>query len=247
MVKKVWLVGVILTLLFCLSIPGSTQTLNKIGEQPAVNSLGEGIETVNDDMQQPSEYLKKEDLSSQRRLIIKDQPAPQAQETQNTKTLEYPEDPNFPKLFIFLYRNEYMASPLHRSLASRGGNRTKYYLNISPIILKYAKLYNLDPYLIKGIIQAESGFYNYAVSCHGAQGLMQLIPSTGAYMGAKNLFDPEENIAAGCKYMREMLNIFGNVETALAAYNAGPGTVKRNGAPAHSIRYARQVLKYARE
>lgn len=236
----------LISLSLMVSLPGSAQGLNNLPGICDIQSLGEGVVTADAEAPHIGDSTPAQDLRSQTLVKPSQPPAPKPQETQAVQSYNYPSDPNFPKLYIFLYSKEYNASPLRQSLASRSG-RTKYYLNISPIILKYAKLYNLDPHLVKGVIRAESGFYNYAVSCHGAQGLMQLIPSTGAYMGATDLFNPEQNIAAGCKYLKEMLNTFGDVATALAAYNAGPGTVSRSGAPAHSLRYARLVLQYARE
>jgi soluble lytic murein transglycosylase-like protein len=96
-----------------------------------------------------------------------------------------------------------------------------------------ARKYNLTPELLKSVIAVESAGDHLAVSPAGAKGLMQLIDSTAKYVGVRNVFDPEENIEGGAKYLREMLDTFdGNLELALAAYNAGPGNVfKYNGIP----------------
>lgn len=102
-------------------------------------------------------------------------------------------------------------------------------IDISPIIEKYAVKYNLDPWLIRGVIECESAFRPGAVSPVGAGGLMQLMPGTASYLGCVDRFDPEQNIAAGSRYLRMMLDRFGNEDLMLAAYNAGPGNVERYG------------------
>lgn len=102
--------------------------------------------------------------------------------------------------------------------------------NYKEIIQQAAAKYNLPEKLISSVIEQESNFDASAVSMAGASGLMQLMPGTAKYLGVNNILDPYENIMGGAKYLRLMLNQFdGNTETALAAYNAGPGTVKKYG------------------
>lgn len=93
------------------------------------------------------------------------------------------------------------------------------------IILRAAKEYNLDPSLIKAVIQTESSFNANAVSSAGAQGLMQLMPGTARGLGVNNSFDPEQNIFGGTAYIRQQLDRFGDIRLALAAYNTGPGRI----------------------
>ncbi|MCL6630467.1 MAG: lytic transglycosylase domain-containing protein, partial [Armatimonadetes bacterium] len=97
-----------------------------------------------------------------------------------------------------------------------------------PIINRAASEYGLDPALIKAVISVESGFKPNAVSSAGARGLMQLLPSTAISLGV-NPDDPEQNIQGGARYLRQQLDRFGSIELALAAYNAGPGSVLRYG------------------
>ena len=88
---------------------------------------------------------------------------------------------------------------------------------------------NVDPRLIEAIIEAESGGNQDVISSAGAVGIMQLMPSTAASLGV-NPYDKAENIEGGTKYIRQMLDTFGgDVEKAVAAYNAGPGAVKSYG------------------
>lgn len=139
------------------------------------------------------------------------------------------------------------------TLASRAGSiarivyeRRAVPVDISPLICKHANLRRLDPFLVKAIIAAESNFRNSATSCCGAEGLMQLMPGTGRMMGASDLYNPEQNIAAGTRYLRTLLDMFGgNLTAALAAYNAGPGNVPKSGAIPNipeTRRYVKKVM-----
>lgn len=93
-----------------------------------------------------------------------------------------------------------------------------------------ARRHNLDPKLVRALIYVESAENTQAVSSKGAQGLMQLMPTTAEELGVADPLMPLDNVRGGVKYFSKMLKRFdGNVELALAAYNAGPGAVERHG------------------
>jgi soluble lytic murein transglycosylase-like protein len=108
-----------------------------------------------------------------------------------------------------------------------------------------AKRYNVDADLITSVIAVESNFDPKAVSRKNARGLMQLLPETAAQLGVKNIDDPAENIDAGTRYLRDLLQKYNNdLALALAAYNAGPDKVQLYGRVppfAETISYVRRV------
>ena len=98
------------------------------------------------------------------------------------------------------------------------------------IIYKEAVKNNLPPELVAAVVHTESKFKPTARSGAGAQGLMQLVPKTGRWMGARDLMNPAQNVAAGAKYLRYLSDRFdGDTQKAIAAYNAGEGNVRRFG------------------
>jgi len=121
-------------------------------------------------------------------------------------------------------------------------------------IVEEARAQNLDPGLVIAVIEVESAGYHLAVSHVGAMGLMQILPATGkeladrmniAWKGPDTLFDPIINVKLGTAYLRQLADRYGNVNTALAAYNWGPGRIDRRlrrGATLPS-RYIEQVMR----
>lgn len=101
-----------------------------------------------------------------------------------------------------------------------------------PMILKIALEYDISASLIKAVITEESCFNNKALSPVGAQGLMQLMPDTASWLNVSDPLDPEDNMRGGIRYLASLRKQFGTLELALAAYNAGPGNVRRySGVP----------------
>jgi hypothetical protein len=125
----------------------------------------------------------------------------------------------------------------HEEMARiNGAIRRQFFANAMPygdLIHEKAVKYDVDPALVAAVIEQESKFHRTARSSVGARGLMQLMPRTGRWLGARNLYDPAQNVDAGVKYIKYLQERFdGNVKKAIAAYNAGEGNVKRyNGIP----------------
>ena len=121
---------------------------------------------------------------------------------------------------------------------------------LEPMIRRFSRQHRLPPALIRAVIKAESDFDPMAVSRAGAIGLMQLMPQTAVQLDVQDLYNPEENIRGGTKYLRQLLDRFrGNLPLALAAYNAGERVVDRyRTLPPidETRRYVRKVLLYYR-
>ena len=122
-----------------------------------------------------------------------------------------------------------------------------------PILRRFGRLideasavHKVDSAVISAVIRTESGGNPHAVSPAGAKGLMQLMDSTAADLGVEDSFDVRENVMSGTRYLRQLIDRFGDLKLALAAYNAGPGAVTRhNGVPpyAETKAYVDRVLK----
>ena len=107
-------------------------------------------------------------------------------------------------------------------LANRG--------KIEEMIREVSARYRVDPALVRAVMQTESNWNSSAVSRKGALGLMQLVPGTAQQLGVNNAFDPKQNLDGGVRYLHMLLERYnGDLDKALAAYNAGPGAVDRAG------------------
>jgi soluble lytic murein transglycosylase-like protein len=119
------------------------------------------------------------------------------------------------------------------------------------LIYSEAKKNNLPPELVAAVVHTESKFKPTARSGAGAQGLMQLVPRTGRWLGARNLMDPVQNVMAGTKYLKYLTERFGgDQQKAIAAYNAGEGNVRRFGGvpPFRETRnYVRKVRSFQQD
>ncbi len=116
---------------------------------------------------------------------------------------------------------------------------------ISPLIDGVAASRELDPQLLRSMVKQESGFRPCAVSSKGAIGLMQLMPATASQLGVRNPFDPRENLDAGARFFRQLLTLYGDLPTALAAYNAGPSKTNADGGVPQipeTLNYVRTIL-----
>lgn len=142
------------------------------------------------------------------------------------------------------------ASAESYAVATSGGQyrTTRKILNpraaaFEPLIAEHSAMNGVNPDLVRAVIQAESAFDPRARSHKGAMGLMQLMPATAAEYNVLDAFDPAENIRAGVAYLRSLLTRFShNVELALAAYNAGPGAVKKYGGTVPPYRETRNYI-----
>lgn len=150
------------------------------------------------------------------------------------------------------------AAPVAQADMNFNGNITKPFKRLSSydgrprrfdsIVRSVSHRHGVDPNLVWAVMKAESNFNPHARSRAGARGLMQLMPETARQYNVADIYDPAENINGGVHHLRQLLNQFGgNVRLAVAAYNAGAGTVERyKGIPPYSEtrRYVRYVLAY---
>ena len=122
------------------------------------------------------------------------------------------------------------------------------YTELYDVINECAEKYNVDQELIRAMIQVESGWNTNAVSNKGAQGLMQLMPRTAAMLGVTDPYDPVQNIEGGVRYISDLTDKYrGDVEKALAAYNAGPARVDSGNIPDVSKRYVKNIMAIYRK
>ena len=125
------------------------------------------------------------------------------------------------------------------------GNATYSKQQLKWLVRKYGSRYGVDPALGVAVLKAESDFRRKAVSSAGAQGLMQIMPGTQKELEVSDPFDPEDNIAAGIRYLGKLLDRYDGLRKAVAAYNAGPQAVDNyDGIPPYreTERYVNRVI-----
>jgi membrane-bound lytic murein transglycosylase B len=132
-----------------------------------------------------------------------------------------------------------------RIVAANAHGATTNSVDIDAAIEEAAARHNVDPNLVRAVVKVESNFNPNAVSRKGAMGLMQLMPSTARQLNVKDPFDPEQNVDAGVRQLKRLLeNYGGDIKLTLAAYNAGAGAVARSsGVPhyAETQNYVRRI------
>ncbi len=127
---------------------------------------------------------------------------------------------------VALHTSQTSSAPAPEMSAAELANREK----IEEMIRETSARYRVDPALVRAVMQTESNWNSSAVSRKGALGLMQLVPGTAQQLGVSNAFDPKQNLDGGVRYLHTLLERYnGDLDKALAAYNAGPGAVDRAG------------------
>ncbi|MBI1354312.1 MAG: transglycosylase SLT domain-containing protein [Acidobacteria bacterium] len=115
-------------------------------------------------------------------------------------------------------------------LSSESAGKSPGSVELESLVQEAGRRHDVDPELIRAVMRQESGFNPLAVSRKGAQGLMQLMPETAKRLGVQDVFDPAENVLGGAKLLRQLMDRYqGDLDLALAAYNAGEGAVEKYG------------------
>jgi soluble lytic murein transglycosylase-like protein len=141
------------------------------------------------------------------------------------------------------HTNIYLPSEVSLTGRSRPGMEVNHD-GVEKLVREASDRHKVDPALVRAVIETESNWNPKAFSHKGAGGLMQLIPTTAQRYGAYDVFDPQQNIDAGVKYLRTLLERYnGNLDLALAAYNAGEGAVDR----AHGVPSFRETRNYVQK
>jgi soluble lytic murein transglycosylase-like protein len=163
--------------------------------------------------------------------------------------------PSNDKRYKLLRKEAANPAPVHNAL--RGGMSSwlpsdALIQRYSPIVDTASRAYGVDKALVHAVISAESAYNPVAMSRAGAMGLMQLMPETARRYGVKNILDPVENIHGGVRYLKDLLLMFnGNIELAVAAYNAGENAVIKYGNRippyAETVQYVPKVLGFYRK
>jgi hypothetical protein len=190
------------------------------------------------------------EVQNHTQLVVEEQPVappalviPSSPEKQPAKT---PPLESFTSFSVGAPPEKHRVKPPLKNLAPFSGKNAEQ--SFHPIILRAANDHQVDPALVKAIIKAESGYNPRAISHKGAEGLMQLMPQTAEELGVEDTFNPEQNIDAGVRYFKQLLDQFnGDTKLALAAYNAGSQNVRQyKGVPPFKATqlYIKRVFEY---
>ncbi len=137
------------------------------------------------------------------------------------------DEPDGSKRYLVLAKDDFMINK-EKLLTRNSSNSTNQI--IAEAVISAARLTSIEPALLHAVIRVESNYNTNALSPRGAQGLMQLMPSTSKRFNVHNAYDPKQNVLAGAQYLRELQTLFkGNLQLVLAAYNAGPNAVTKYG------------------
>jgi hypothetical protein len=159
------------------------------------------------------EGVRNFDLRAAKAAIVRQEPAPRELQIFTKQVRENFLDPNVITPTLEVFKEQYF----------------RQHVPYGDIIFREARRNDLAPELVAAMVHTESDFRPTLVSHKSAQGLMQIVPETARLLGIRDPFDPQQNIAAGTKYLRYLMNRYKNETMALAAYNAGPGNVARFG------------------
>src|SRR4030081_98104 len=169
------------------------------------------------------------DDSSGRHFFVNSDPAP-SRFAPNVSKFATPK----PRATIFLPAESSFAGPSRPAMNIDRDGAEK-------LVREAAERHHMDPALVRAVIETESGWNARDRSSKGAQGLMQLIPTTAVRFGVNDAFSPQQNVDAGVRYLKTLLQRYnGNLDLALAAYNAGEGAVDR----AHGVPAFRETRDY---
>ena len=222
--------GVTLSLVFAFSISASAQdTPDSAGEEAKATPV-----LVVHEVWKAAPEIKPEVPAARPAKSVKGTPKPTVESAQTGQPASASGTPNLPSPIVMGKTRSFNGSlldttgnPAYDQLALDAGNR-----------------HGVDPNLIVAVMRQESGFNSRAVSYKGASGLMQLMPATARRFGVTNIFDPIQNVDAGARYLRFLLDTFNDdVSLTLAGYNAGENAVIRNG---YQIPRYRETQNYVR-
>jgi hypothetical protein len=146
----------------------------------------------------------------------------------NSEIAGYEKDLSLPLALTSPISLSQPGTPFDRAQTSISSPFAKLAPALNQVVDSASAAYHLDPDLVNSVIHAESGFNVRAVSPKGARGLMQLMPSTATELGVNDVFNPQDNVSGGSRYLRELLERYNfDLVKALAAYNSGPQRVEQ--------------------